>query len=343
MNYRQFSALFLVFLSLSFANLIHPVLSVGDTEIITSPGYAYGYVNQSLIVNITVQDVTDLLSWQVKLSFNPEIINCTEVFVPSDNIFSGHTTTFGYETDYGLVKAFSGSWSASGVNGSGKLCSIAFQALHPGISALSFLDEAIDETYLLDSDNDPISFQKIDGAIQIDGAGFNLNIFLISSGGTPYNITVFSNSSITNFNFNSTLQEIRFNASGALGTQGSCTVIIPQALLNGIFTVLIDHFSVYHSVSIDDLRQYLLFDYQHTTTEPMQIEVLTTIVGDLNGDRKVNMRDVAIAARAFGTTPGDPGWDPRGDTTGPEGYPDAKVDMRDIASVARRFGNEWIP
>lgn len=59
----------------------------------------------------------------------------------------------------------------------------------------------------------------------------------------------------------------------------------------------------------------------------------TGLIGDLNGDGKVDMRDIATVAAAFGSSPGRPRWNPISDVNG-----DGRVDMRDIATVARRFG-----
>ena len=65
------------------------------------------------------------------------------------------------------------------------------------------------------------------------------------------------------------------------------------------------------------------------------------LVGDLYPDGVIDMRDIAIVARAFGTEEGDPGWNPDADLTGPEYLvPDGEVDMRDVALVARAFGTE---
>jgi PKD repeat protein len=61
---------------------------------------------------------------------------------------------------------------------------------------------------------------------------------------------------------------------------------------------------------------------------------------DINGDGIIDMRDIAIVAKAFGTVPGDPEWNPDADITGPDGEPDGTVDMRDIALVASHFGEE---
>ena len=54
---------------------------------------------------------------------------------------------------------------------------------------------------------------------------------------------------------------------------------------------------------------------------------------DINNDGKVDGKDIAIAAKAFGTRPGDPLWDPRADVNF-----DNKVDGKDIAIIAKDFG-----
>jgi len=55
--------------------------------------------------------------------------------------------------------------------------------------------------------------------------------------------------------------------------------------------------------------------------------------GDLNGDGKVDMLDIAIIAKAFGSWPGHPRWNPAADIT-----EDGIVDMRDVGLAAKNFG-----
>ena len=54
---------------------------------------------------------------------------------------------------------------------------------------------------------------------------------------------------------------------------------------------------------------------------------------DINRDGKVDMKDVATVARAFGSTPGDPNWNPMADLN-----EDGVVDKVDIAMVVEDFG-----
>jgi hypothetical protein len=47
----------------------------------------------------------------------------------------------------------------------------------------------------------------------------------------------------------------------------------------------------------------------------------------------VDIRDFQIVAAAFGPTPSSPNWNPYADVNG-----DGKVDIRDIALVAKNYG-----
>jgi PKD repeat protein len=78
-----------------------------------------------------------------------------------------------------------------------------------------------------------------------------------------------------------------------------------------------------------------LVPFEYNTTN----NVFIRHVGDINGDGKVDMKDVALVAAAFGTVPGHPRWNPEADITGPIYLvPDGKVDMRDVSLVAKNFG-----
>jgi hypothetical protein len=60
------------------------------------------------------------------------------------------------------------------------------------------------------------------------------------------------------------------------------------------------------------------------------------IVGDINGDDKVDMKDVGPAARAFDSTPGNPAWNSNADINN-----DGRVDMMDIGIACRNFGQHY--
>jgi hypothetical protein len=57
---------------------------------------------------------------------------------------------------------------------------------------------------------------------------------------------------------------------------------------------------------------------------------------DPNQDGKVDIRDITILARAYGSTPISPNWNPLADLN-----LDERIDMADLAPVARRFGEQY--
>jgi len=69
----------------------------------------------------------------------------------------------------------------------------------------------------------------------------------------------------------------------------------------------------------------------NTLTSPTTVKV--KMIGDVNGDNRIDMRDIYQAALAFGSYPSHPRWNPQVDIT-----QDNKVDMRDLVLIARNFG-----
>jgi len=71
---------------------------------------------------------------------------------------------------------------------------------------------------------------------------------------------------------------------------------------------------------------------------PYMIEIKGPYIpGDLNHDGKVNIRDISIVARAFGSYPGHLRWNPSADINN-----DNKVNIRDLAIIARNFGKTYL-
>jgi len=66
--------------------------------------------------------------------------------------------------------------------------------------------------------------------------------------------------------------------------------------------------------------------------------VRVTIPGDIDGDFKVNLQDLVLLAKAFGSKPGDKNWNPNADITG-----DNTVGPSDLAILANHYGEPLPP
>jgi len=60
------------------------------------------------------------------------------------------------------------------------------------------------------------------------------------------------------------------------------------------------------------------------------------LVPDINGDGKIDIKDIAQVAKAFGSYPGHPRWNPMLDFNS-----DEKIDIKDIATSAMIFGTAY--
>ena len=64
--------------------------------------------------------------------------------------------------------------------------------------------------------------------------------------------------------------------------------------------------------------------------------ITVRIMGDVNGDGRVDMKDIALIARSFGCTSTSPRWNSACDLCG-----DGVINMKDIALAARNFGKQY--
>jgi len=71
----------------------------------------------------------------------------------------------------------------------------------------------------------------------------------------------------------------------------------------------------------------------HDTADPLIHYVYMPIPGDLNSDRIVNIFDLRIVARAFGSSPSASKWDPRADLNR-----DDEINIYDLVLVAKNYG-----
>jgi len=152
------------------------------------------------------------------------------------------------------------------------------------------------------------------------------------------------------------------NEGAFLSNNGaSNTMFVEQPPTAGNIGELSDTLLVNSSVSGSGALAYIAFTPQSlnitTTIQISNIELLDTsgnqiatvapvsttytirLMGDVLGLNTVNMRDIAVVARSFGSTVGPPAsanWNPACDLN----Y-DGLVNMKDIALVARAFGTHY--
>lgn len=342
LNRAGFLAVLMIISALVTVHFLTPsVRSVGNTVIKVSPSqlsvnYLLDYPT-SFVVNVSITDVVGLSFWHVKLLFNPSILACSNVVETPDGIFHGlETIGLGMSIDNtaGYVGAYNGLWTTSGgVNGSGTLCRIRFDVKQPGISSITFTDLNVYGGTIIYGSAFPNSlpFNPIDGYVQVNAVGFHASTFQAIKESVAYNVVMFTNSTVSNFEYDQNSEAITYLQTGPSGSAGTCSVLIPNGLMNvSYFGILINGNATYFTVFMDGENHFLLWTYGHSTAT---VSILPTVAGDLNADRKTDMKDVAMSAYSFGSTPNTPRWNPVTDVNR-----DLKTDMKDLAFVAKYFG-----
>lgn len=80
-------------------------------------------------------------------------------------------------------------------------------------------------------------------------------------------------------------------------------------------------------------------DGEVDTSDNVYVDGLIDVVWmapDVNGDGIIDMKDIGAIAKAFGSYPGHPRWNPFADFN-----QDGKIDMKDISPTARIFGKSY--
>jgi len=99
---------------------------------------------------------------------------------------------------------------------------------------------------------------------------------VIVADGTVFHVTTESNSTISNFMFTQEEKKLMFNVTGPADTNGFCNITIPNQLLGGPFTIIIDEQTVSEVLSSDNgTHTWLYFTYLHSLHK---IEIIGTTV-----------------------------------------------------------------
>lgn len=127
-------------------------------------------VNETFSIHIGVENVTDMFGWQVCLHFDPQILECTDIYVPSDEVFSYGVTAGEALVEYNATEFTNPIyriWDDEGeilvgncllgenqpnFNGSGILFQADFRAISTGLHAIELGEYGRDRSFILGSE-----------------------------------------------------------------------------------------------------------------------------------------------------------------------------------------------
>jgi hypothetical protein len=298
-------------------------------------------IGEILSINITVSDVIDLYAWEFKLFYRNDILDATDMVEgpfllthvdPSASTMFGSApdTTETYNATHGLVHLYNTFVEVEeGVSGSGTLATVTFEVKGEGDCPLSF-----GETKLVDSAvpfGNLIPHTTTDGVVHV---GFHdIAIINMETIRTMTNYTiVYINVTLENQGqVAETFNVTAYYDSVPIETK-NVTNLIPSAVTVVTFTWDTET-SPKGNYTMSATASMIVGETDTADNEYTDGWVWAYSLGDINGDGKVDILDIAQVAKAFGSKPGDPNWDPNADIN----Y-DNQVNILDISTVAIRFG-----
>jgi len=313
-----------------------------ETRLYVNPPSITGLeIDDTFQINITVSDVIDLYAWQFSLFYRNDILNATSIIEgpflkthPDTNntIFGDYIFTDTYNATHGLILAASTlSGVQGGVSGNGTLATITFKVKGQRDCLLT-----LRETKLVDSAEpfgNLIPHTTTDGIIH--GALHDVAIINTETSKTVTNdTTVYINVTIENqgqaaetFNvtayYNSTPIETKTVTNLLEGTSTTITFTWDTTPVpKGNYT-------------ITTTASTILGETDTTDNTYIDGWVVETILGDVTGNYKVDILDIATIAKVYGTSPGHPKWNPNADLDNSN-----IIDILDIAKAARNYGKE---
>jgi parallel beta-helix repeat protein len=192
----------------------------------------------------------------------------------------------------------------------------------------------------VDSDHDGIG----DTVHVVDGNNTDryplMGMFSDFNATLEHHIQIVCNSSLSNFGFNGTV--IVFDVAGKDNTAGFCRICIPTDLINETYRIFVNRTEVqYNTLSCSNTtHKYLYFNYAHPRETVLIINAdwykANPLMGDVNRDMKVDMKDLLTAVTSFGFRSSNPKWNPYSDVTG-----DGTVNIKDFATIVRHFGEHY--
>ncbi|MEM2293097.1 MAG: cohesin domain-containing protein [Candidatus Bathyarchaeia archaeon] len=118
-----------------------------EATLYISPTTVEGAVGQFVTINISISNVANLYGWQVKLEWNPQVLNISSV-IEGTFLKNQSQTFFSYNFNEtgSLILDCTLIGDVPGVNGSGTLATVKFIVKDEGTSELR-----LSETFLVDS------------------------------------------------------------------------------------------------------------------------------------------------------------------------------------------------
>jgi hypothetical protein len=307
------------------------------TTISVSPITKTVQVGEQFAINISLDYAENLYGFEIWLSFDNSKLNATAInYVNYLN--DPHRIWYQQVNNAGgyVTLAVSSTYPAPAKTGGSPppLATVNFTAIDLGSSALHLYN-----TVLSDDQAKPIPHTTVDGIVHVTGGTHDVVVTNVTNskfGCVPMpcvgqNLTVRVNVTVANQgNFTETFNVTAYANSTSIASQNVTLASGNSTVVAFIWNTTGFTKSNYTMSAVADTVPGEINTTNNNMTDGM---VLVTLVGDVNGDRKVRVDDILAVATAFGSNWGEPKYSPNLDIND-----DRKIRVDDVLAAATHFG-----
>lgn len=347
-----------LFMSLFLSSAVLPQTATAvETKVYVNPRRTTGLdIGETFSIDISISDVNKLRGWQFVLYYKSSVLNAILTYDPEAGNYTqvlegpflkdgGETFlvvaqfTDNYNATHGRILAACLLLGAATVppSGSGTLATVSFEAKAIGNSPLDLVTDPPEiDAGLVGDDGKEIPHITVDGSAHV-------GLYDIAITGISPSKTVANDTTIKIAVTVENQGETPVTSDVTLSITGNPPQIQRVTELPGGVAVVLNY--------TWDTRPVPLGTYILTAEAPLEgdvdptdntypplgtiLTVIETIKGDINGDFTIDIYDVVIVARAFGSKPGNPDWKPNADLV-----EDNIIDIYDVVIVAQNFGKK---
>lgn len=283
----------------------------------------------TIAINVSISDVTNMAYCEFNMSYTPGIFYVVEL---AKQQIQGQTPTMYYEIeDYlGYVYVKLTYDNPVSVNGNATLLILNLAIVDYGVTSLH-----IHDAILRDGNGNPILFETQDGYIAIIQHDIAVTDVTLSTDQTYVGNIVEITVTVQNYgnapeNFSTTILANGNNISAL-----QVLNLLPSEIRNIIYDwnttgVPASNTPYVIAAQADILPQETNTANNFFTDGSVKLK----LVGDVNGDGKVDINDLIAWDAAYGSKAGDPNWNPQADING-----DGIVDQLDGLLILQNYRN----
>jgi len=127
----------------------------------------------NILLNITVENVTGMVGFEIYVFFNASVLQCTDIILPPDFVFAGQgylETSKLIDNETGEVHYGVATMPLYKFNGSGVLCQLNFTGITTGVSNITIITPDMGLTFytqLLDENAEEIPYTSYNGTVEV--------------------------------------------------------------------------------------------------------------------------------------------------------------------------------